>query len=63
MSNDEQEVLSIDEVAKMLKIPKATAYKFAGQGEIPGTKVGRKWVFLRTRILAWLDKKTQAVAG
>jgi len=38
-------VLTIDELAKYLKISKSTLYKLAQEGSIPGQKVGKHWRF------------------
>jgi excisionase family DNA binding protein len=38
-------VLTIDELAGGLKIPKSTLYKLAQEGKVPGQKVGRHWRF------------------
>ena len=56
MNADAGAVLSIDEVADYLKIPKSTVYKLAQEGKIPGQKVGRHWRFRRKTIDAWLEQ-------
>ena len=52
-------VLTVDELAEYLKIPKSTLYKIAKEGKIPGQKVGRHWRFRKEAIDRWLDE-TQA---
>lgn len=49
-------VLTIDELAEYLKIPKSTLYRLAQQGSIPCQKVGRQWRFLKERIDRWLEE-------
>ena len=39
----EKEYLSIEEVAKMLKVNKRTVYRLAVKGEIPAFKFGKSW--------------------
>lgn len=49
-------ILTIDELAGYLKIPKSTLYKLAQEGKIPSQKVGRHWRFHRDAIDAWLQR-------
>ena len=54
---DEQQppVMTVDEVAAYLRIPRGSVYKLAQRGKIPGQKVGRHWRFRREAIDGWLD--------
>ena len=52
-------VLTIEELAAYLKIPKSTLYKLCTDGEIPSAKVGRHWRFHRVTLERWLLTKTQ----
>ena len=38
-----KEYLTVDEVAKMLKVNKRTVYRLAVKGEIPAFKFGKSW--------------------
>ncbi len=49
-------VLTIDELAKYLKLSKSTLYHLARRGDFPGQKVGRHWRFHKGAIDAWLSK-------
>lgn len=49
-------VLTIEELAEYLKIPKSTLYKLAQEGKLPGQKVGRRWRFLREAVDRWLEE-------
>jgi len=51
------DVLTIEELAAYLKIPKSTLYKLVREGKIPAQKVGRHWRFRKPAIDAWLDKE------
>jgi excisionase family DNA binding protein len=53
-------VLTIDELADYLKIPKSTLYKLAQEGKVPGQKVGRHWRFRKETIDRWLEHDTPA---
>lgn len=48
-------ILTIDELASYLKIPKSTLYKLAQKGKVPGQKVGRHWRFRKETIDRWLE--------
>ena len=48
-------VMTVDEVADYLRIPKASAYKLAQQGKIPCQKVGKHWRFKREAVDRWLE--------
>jgi excisionase family DNA binding protein len=46
---------SVDEVAALLGIARGVAYQSVRNGEIPATRVGRRWLIPRRRFHAWLD--------
>jgi excisionase family DNA binding protein len=46
---------SVDEVAALLGIARGVAYESVRNGEIPATRVGRRWLIPRRRFHAWLD--------
>ena len=48
------EVLTADEVADLLRVNRKTIYEAAQRGEIPHRKLGRRLVFERGAVLAWL---------
>ncbi|MCK4340139.1 MAG: helix-turn-helix domain-containing protein [Phycisphaerae bacterium] len=50
-------VMTIEELAKYLKIPKSTLYKLAQEGKVPGQKVGRHWRFHREAVDKWLTER------
>jgi len=54
MGSRRQEVMTLDETAEYLRIPRSTAYKLAQEGKIPGQKVGRHWRFHRETLDDWL---------
>jgi excisionase family DNA binding protein len=53
------EILTVREVAALLKINEKTAYKLAAKGEIPGFKVGGSWRFDRGEIENWIRRKIE----
>ena len=56
----EDKLLSINEVAKYLKIPKSTIYKLSQKGGIPSSKIGKQLRFRLSSIDNWLSKKEGA---
>ena len=52
--------IGLDEAGKLLRCHPDTVRKMAKAGEIPGTKVGRAWVFYTERLLEWLDSRCKA---
>ena len=51
------EILTIREVAELLKINRKTAYRLAAEGKIPGFKVGGSWRFDRQEISNWIRRQ------
>lgn len=56
MSIESSDVLTIDELATYLKIPKSTLYKLVREGKIPSQKIGRHWRFRKEAIDRWLEE-------
>jgi excisionase family DNA binding protein len=56
MQSEEVSVMTVDEVAEYLRIPRSSLYKLAQEGRIPCQKVGRHWRFRRVAIDEWLSK-------
>jgi excisionase family DNA binding protein len=52
-------LMTLDEVAKYLRMKKVTIYKHAQEGKVPGFKVGSKWRFKKTTIDKWIADKEQ----
>ena len=55
----EPDVLTIHELAALLRVGLKTAYTLAQNGEVPGFKVGGQWRFRRRDIEAWIDDQTR----
>ena len=63
MATAEQEILTISEVAKYLKVAQRTIYRLAGARKIPAFKVGGAWRFSKTEIDQWIKRQTEVAAG
>lgn len=54
------EILTIPEVAELLKIAEKTVYALAQRRDLPGFKVGGQWRFSRAAINDWIETRTRA---
>ena len=54
------EVLTLKEVALLLKIAERTAYMMVQRGDLPGFKVGGQWRFKRADIDTWMEAQKLA---
>ncbi|MDH5347225.1 MAG: helix-turn-helix domain-containing protein [Nitrospira sp.] len=57
------EILTVMEVAKFLRVPKSTVYKLARVGELPASKIGKHWRFLRRDIHDWMHSRSGKARG
>jgi excisionase family DNA binding protein len=55
MATGDDEILTLEEVAKYLKLRPQTVYKWAQEGQIPGTKLGKEWRFRKSILDEWID--------
>ncbi len=57
---NQDDILTLPEVAGLLKVAEKTVYGLAQKGDLPAFKVGGQWRFRRTAIDSWIEVKTQA---
>ncbi|CAI4032974.1 hypothetical protein DNFV4_03404 [Nitrospira tepida] len=50
------EILTVPEVAHLLRVPKSTVYKLARLGQIPASKIGKHWRFVRRDLDEWVHR-------
>ncbi len=55
------EILTLPEVAQLLKVAEKTVYTMAQRGGLPAFKVGGQWRFRRTDLHEWTDARTRRV--
>ena len=55
----QDDILTIAEVARLLKVADKTVYSLSQKGKLPGFKVGGQWRFSRTTIDSWIAAKTK----
>ena len=51
------EILTLPEVAKLLKVAEKTVYTMAQRAEIPAFKVRGQWRFKRADIDSWIEQQ------
>jgi PTS system nitrogen regulatory IIA component len=51
-------LMTVDEVARYLRISIAKAYQMAARGELPTVRMGRTVRVRADRLEAWLDQRT-----
>lgn len=57
------EVLTIKEVAALLKLAEKTVYTMANAGEIPAFKIRGQWRIKRTDLDKWIDAQPRGGEG
>lgn len=50
------EIMTIEEVAKYLKLKPQTIYTWAQNGKIPAAKLGKEWRFKKAVIEKWFNQ-------
>jgi PTS system nitrogen regulatory IIA component len=53
----DEEILTLEEVAKYLRVSERTIYDYAQKGEIPAGKIRASWRFKKSEIDKWVDEK------
>ena len=56
MEND-QELLTVAEVARKLKVSARTVQRYIKENQLPAYRVKNRWKVLPVRLEAWLEKK------
>lgn len=52
-----QEIMTIEEVADYLRVKKRTIYEWLKKGKIPAIKTVGQWRFKKEKIDAWLESQ------
>ena len=55
----DQEVLTVPEVARILKISRSKAYRLAERGEIPVLRIGKSVRVLRRDLERWVEERRE----
>lgn len=59
---EHQEVIDSEQCGKLLRCTPEHAEELARQGELPGFKIGRNWLFVRDDLLSYLAQRARAEA-
>ncbi|MBE7448182.1 MAG: helix-turn-helix domain-containing protein [Kofleriaceae bacterium] len=51
----QDEILTLPEVAQLLKVAEKTVYSMAQKGQLPAFKVGGQWRFKRADLDKWIE--------
>lgn len=54
MESNSSDILTVEEAADLLKIPRSSVYKLAQEGKIPATKIGKHWRFHRQTLVNFI---------
>ena len=56
----QDEILTLPEVAQLLKVAEKTVYSMAQKGQLPAFKVGGQWRFKRADLDQWIEQQKAA---
>ena len=56
------EILTLPEVARLLKVAEKTAYTMVRSNQLPGFKVGGQWRFKRADLDLWIERQKSCSA-
>jgi excisionase family DNA binding protein len=62
-SNADPEIMRAEELARFLRVNRKTVYEYAARGVIPHQRLGRRIVFARSQVVAWLGACKAAPTG
>ena len=54
-----QNLMTIDDLARYLKVKKRTIYEWLKQHKVPAFKIVGQWRFKKERIDAWLEESAE----
>ena len=54
LANDEFQVMTADEAAELIRLPRSSVYELARNGRIPFVRIGRRIFFIRGALIQWL---------
>lgn len=54
------DILNVRGVAALLTVSTDTVYELLSSGQLPGRKVGRKWLTTRNAVMRWVEESMEA---
>jgi excisionase family DNA binding protein len=61
--SDEHDILTVEEVARYLKVTERHVYKLLSDRKIPAFKVGGAWRFRKSEIESWIVIQEKIAKG
>ncbi|MBW1714578.1 MAG: helix-turn-helix domain-containing protein [Deltaproteobacteria bacterium] len=58
-----EELITLEELSRYLKISKPTLYKLVERGKIPALKIASQWRFKKEDINRWVEKQRKTRFG
>jgi excisionase family DNA binding protein len=55
VKDPDDDIMTLEEVARYLKLKPQTVYKWAQEEQIPAAKLGKEWRFRRSILDEWID--------
>jgi|GEM_PF-4631679 len=55
-NQEDNEIISTNDVCKLLNVSRQTLYKLNSSGQLSGKKVGREYKYLKSKVIAYLHK-------
>ena len=59
----DSDIMTLEQVAKYMRLKPQTIYKWAQEGKIPAAKIGKEWRFRKSIIDEWIDKSIHLSGG
>ncbi|MBI4335565.1 MAG: helix-turn-helix domain-containing protein [Candidatus Omnitrophica bacterium] len=56
MAGFSDEILTLEEASRFLKLSRSTLYNLAQRKRLPAHKVGKSWRFVRSNLIKWLSQ-------
>jgi len=56
MAKSNDEILTLEEASRFLKLSRSTLYHLAQNRKVPGQKVGKSWRFVKAYLIKWLER-------
>lgn len=56
----QEEILTVKEMAKYLKLDEHTIYRLARKGDLPGFKIAGEWRFRKSALDKWIEDREKS---
>ena len=59
-SQSKDELLTVAETCRYLKVTPRTLYRYIKDGDLPAFKLGKEWRFVRSELEQWIRQRASA---